>query len=290
MSLPDIVSTHFIQELIQRALAEDIGPGDVTSESLFRSDDQACAVILSRGDYVLSGGPMAAAVFTHVDPRLHARLLVQDGTAVTNGARVMEVRGPARGLLAGERTALNFIQRMTGVATLTRAYVDRLAGTRTVLLDTRKTTPDMRILDKYAVRCGGGTNHRMGLFDRVMIKDNHKFLWKSLGRGSLRDAVALARKRYPGLQIEVEVETRAEVDDVIKARPDWVLLDNMPLDEMRECVKVCAGVSRIEASGGITLDTVGAVAATGVDAISVGALTHSAKAADFSLEMETEPA
>jgi nicotinate-nucleotide pyrophosphorylase (carboxylating) len=196
----------------------------------------------------------------------------------------MEISGPARGILTAERNALNFLQMMTGIATTARLYVEQIRGTKAVILDTRKTTPTLRVLEKYAVRCGGGENHRMGLYDRIMLKDNHLAHWRKHHDGGLADMVGSARKAYPDLAVEVEVETVEDCARVCEARPEWILLDNMSIDQLRECVGVCAGRSKLEASGGITLDTVTDVAATGVDAISVGALTHSSAWADFSLE------
>ena len=199
----------------------------------------------------------------------------------------MRITGKARAILAGERTALNFLQRLTGIATLTARFVEQVKPHATRILDTRKTTPTWRTLEKYAVRCGGGTNHRMGLYDQVLIKDNHRRLW---GARDLAEAVHMARRRCPGVPVEVEVETEAELERALAARPDWILLDNMTLRRLRRCVRLCRGRCPLEASGGITLANVKAVAAAGVQAISLGCLTHSAPAADLSLEiLDTNP-
>ena len=197
----------------------------------------------------------------------------------------MTIRGSARSILTAERTALNFLQRMSGIATLTSVFVDKARRHGVMILDTRKTTPTLRILEKYAVLCGGGRNHRFGLFDRFLIKDNHRRLWGHGQAARLGDAVHQARKRFPGLPVEVEVESEAELRSALDGKPEWILLDNMAPARLRCCVKICAGRSRLEASGGINLRNISRVAATGVDAVSLGCLTHSAPAADLSLEI-----
>jgi nicotinate-nucleotide pyrophosphorylase (carboxylating) len=199
---------------------------------------------------------------------------------------LMTIEGPIRGILTGERTALNFMQRMTGIASRTREFVDLVRPFGTRILDTRKTTPTLRILEKYAVTCGGGANHRMGLYDMVLIKDNHRRLWQAAGIPNLQGAVAAARAKFPGIPVEVEVESEAELQDALRAAPEWIMLDNMSPDRMKACVAVCAKRCKLEASGGVSLTTVAAIAATGVDAISIGGLTHSAPAADLSLELD----
>ena len=254
-----------VHDLIRRALDEDIGTGDVTTLSLVPQGLQGKAAILSRGSYVVAGLDVAAAVFAKVDASLRCRCAVTDGAA--------------------ERTALNFLQRMTGIATRTRQFVERVRPFGTKILDTRKTTPTLRVLEKYAVECGGGTNHRMGLYDWVLIKDNHRNLWKANGAAHLAEAVATARKRFPGIPVEVEVECAEDLMAALQAKPEWIMLDNMTPEAMRRCVDLCAGRCQLEASGGVTLDTVAAIAATGVHAISVGGLTHSAPSADLSLEL-----
>ena len=278
------LNTSELEKLIKASLVEDIGSGDVTSNSLVPAERQVRAVILSRHDYVIAGGPVAQMVFTVVDPNLQVEVLVGDGKRVATGASIMQITGNARSILAAERTALNFYQRLTGIASLTSQFVEAVAPYKTQILDTRKTMPLWRSLDKYAVVCGGGTNHRFGLYDRVLIKDNHRFLW---GKSEdLAGAVKLARAKNPGLMIEIEVESLAELRQVLPAKPEWILLDNMDCALLRQCVEICNHQCRLEASGGITLENVAAVAATGVDAISLGCLTHSVRAADLSLEME----
>lgn len=273
------------ETLIGLALAEDLGgAGDATSIALVPEAARARAHILARQACVVAGSEVARRVFARVDPALVCRVRIADGDEAAAGAVLMEIEGPARGLLTAERTALNFMQRLTGIATQTRRFVERAARYGVQILDTRKTTPGLRLLEKYAVRCGGGTNHRIGLFDRVLIKDNHRAFWAGREKRTLADAVRAARTRYPALAVEIEVESEAELRDALAAKPEWILLDNMTPEAMRRCVEIVGGACRLEASGGVTLDTVEALAATGVDAISVGALTHSVRAADLSLE------
>ncbi|MBI3985704.1 MAG: carboxylating nicotinate-nucleotide diphosphorylase [Lentisphaerae bacterium] len=262
-----------------------MGSGDVTSQALVPESRGASAEIVSRHDAVVAGVGLGELVFRELDPAVQYRGCAADGDTVRPGQRVAFIEGRARDLLAGERTALNFMQRLSGIATLTRRFVDKVGAWPVMILDTRKTTPMFRALEKYAVRCGGGENHRRGLYDRALIKDNHRRLWKGEGAGSLADAVTEVRSRFPDIAVEVEVESEEELLDVLRQKPEWVLLDNMPPDRLRNCVRLCGKRCRLEASGGITLDTVEAVAATGVDAISLGCLTHSAPAADLSLEL-----
>lgn len=275
-----------VQDLIRRALEEDVGQGDVTTLSVVPETITGKAEILSRGNYVVSGGPVAAAVFAAVSPVLRCQCLVADGTDVGPDQVLMTIEGPIRAILTGERTALNFMQRMTGIASRTREFVDKVRPYGTRILDTRKTTPTLRILEKYAVTCGGGTNHRMGLFDMVLIKDNHRRLWQEAGISNLQGAVEAARTKFPGIPVEVEVESEAELQDALRAAPEWIMLDNMTPERMSTCVAICAKRCKLEASGGVSLATVASIAATGVDAISIGGLTHSAPAADLSLELE----
>lgn len=274
-----------IMDLVKRALTEDIGTGDVTSLSVIPEGRSGKALILSRGDYVIAGLPVAEEVFRQVDGSLRCRRIVEDSQVVGPDDVVMEIEGAVRSLLTAERTALNFMQRMTGIASVTREFVDKVARYGVKILDTRKTTPTLRRLEKYAVRCGGGTNHRMGLYDMVLIKDNHRRFWAEAGIRELRGAVEAARARFPGVPVEVEVESEAELLDAIRGTPDWIMLDNMEPALMRRCVALCAKRCKLEASGGVNLVTVEEIAATGVDAISIGGLTHSAPAADLSLEI-----
>jgi len=269
--------------LIELAIAEDIGPGDATSQAVLPADLRLHGRITAKAAGVIAGMPIAAEVFSRVDPALRFSPRVQDGDRVTPGDLVAEVVGPGRGMLAAERLALNFLQRLSGIATLTRAFVDAIAGTQATILDTRKTHPGYRLLEKYAVRMGGGQNHRMSLNDMVLIKENH-----IEAAGSLTAAVHRARASYPHLPVEVEVKNLDELREALALEsaggvPDRVMLDNMSLDQMREAVQVAAGAVPLEASGGVSLGSAAAIAATGVDYISVGALTHSAPALDLSM-------
>ncbi|NQU40846.1 MAG: carboxylating nicotinate-nucleotide diphosphorylase [Lentisphaerae bacterium] len=276
--------------LIKQALAEDIGVGDATTLALVPADAVVEAEIVARHDCVVAGSVVAASVFAAVDERISYDTVAKEGQAVSAGAQVARISGPARGILTAERTALNFMQHLTGIATQTAIFVDAVKAFGTTILDTRKTTPGWRALEKYAVRCGGGTNHRMGLYDRVMIKDNHRALWaRESGSSSLAGAVNASRAAFPRLAVEVEVETDEAFHEAMEALPEWILLDNMAPDRLRHFVGLNAGRVKLEASGGITLVNVAAVAATGVDAISLGCLTHSVSAADLSLEIVSTP-
>jgi nicotinate-nucleotide pyrophosphorylase (carboxylating) len=280
--------TTAANRLIDLALAEDLDQaGDRTSQATIPADLAGRAAFVARIAGVVAGLPVAALVLNAIDPKLQFESLVADGTAVAPGHRMATVAGPMRSILIAERTALNFLQRLSGVATLTRRYVDAaVTGGRARVLDTRKTTPGWRLLEKYAVRQGGGHNHRTGLFDGLLIKDNHV---AALGGGpnAIRQAVDAAREHAPGLPVEVEVDTAEQFDAALVCRPDIILLDNMRTDVMRRCVEVrdrtAPGV-QLEASGGVNLQTIAAIAATGVDCISVGALTHSAVAMDIALD------
>jgi nicotinate-nucleotide pyrophosphorylase (carboxylating) len=285
MKLPDIAADAAVQAIVKRAIEEDLGDGDVTSQALIPATARAEAEILARGEYVVCGVPVAALVFRNIEPGIAVNVVVNDGDRVKAGGQVMTVKGSARAILAAERTALNFLQRLTGIATLTDRFVEKLKPMGVAVRDTRKTAPGQRALDKYAVLCGGGSNHRKGLYDMVLIKDNHKSLWKRGGGGELGCAVVDARKRFPDLAVEVEVETEEELSEALRAKPDWILLDNMTPDMMERCVRTCAGRCALEASGSVTLANVERIARTGVNAVSVGALTHSAPAADLSLEI-----
>ncbi len=265
---------------IKAALREDAPSGDVTSESLFPPGLLARAVLMAKQDGVLAGLEVAARAFAAVDPRVSFVRRAKDGQRFRPGDVLAEVEGRARGLLKAERTALNFVQRLSGIATLTRRYTDVLEGTKTKLLDTRKTTPGLRVLEKYAVAAGGGVNHRMSLSDMVLIKDNHLLLVPGIAA-----AVAKARGKIGrGMRIEVEVTSLAQARQAVEAGADMIMLDNMAPARMREVVAWVAGRVPIEASGRIDLKRLPAIAATGVDFVSVGRLTHSAPAADISLE------
>jgi nicotinate-nucleotide pyrophosphorylase (carboxylating) len=269
-----------LEALVARTLAEDVGSGDVTSEATVDPGIRAHARIRQKAPGVVYGLQVAALTFRRLDPDAEIIFTGPEGEWREQGP-VMEVIGSARALLAAERTALNFLQQLSGVATLTARCVQAVAGTRARILDTRKTVPGMRMLQKRAVVAGGGTNHRIGLFDAVLIKENHSAL-----DGGVGEAVRRAKEHAPGLLIEVECETLAEVDEALAAGAPRILLDNMAPPQLRAAVERVAGRAELEASGGFTLDTIGEVAATGVDFISVGALTHSAPALDLSLLLE----
>ncbi len=277
------ISWEAVDPLIERALGEDLGDrGDLTAQFTLCGTESGRARILARQPGVVAGLPVAARVFEKVDPTLRVETRVPDGTAVRTGEEVLAVAGALRSVLTAERTALNFLQRLSGVATRTRAFVERVAGTGAVILDTRKTTPGWRALEKYAVKAGGGANHRFGLFDLILIKENH-----IAAAGSIAAAVERARAglRADKLDLEIEVEARTfdEVKQALAAGADRIMLDNMSVARVREAVAFVAGRAKLEASGGITLENVRAYAETGVDYISVGALTHSAPALDLSL-------
>jgi nicotinate-nucleotide pyrophosphorylase (carboxylating) len=270
-----------IRRVVATALAEDLGPGDVTGQALIDRGLRYHAAVLAKQAGVVAGLDAARAVFESLASDVTVDLRAHDGDRVPAGRSViLEIDGAAWAVLAGERTALNLLGHLSGIASLTRRFVDAVAGTGAVILDTRKTTPGLRVLEKYAVRCGGGTNHRVGLFDGILIKDNHL-----RAAGGISSAVRRARNSSSGLLIEVEAETLDEVREALAAGADRILLDNMPLPRMREAVALAAGRCSLEASGGVTLDTVRAIAETGVDFISVGALTHSAPSLDVSLEV-----
>jgi len=284
--LTDITANEAVQGIVALALQEDIGTGDATSLALVPARLCAGAEILAREACVVSGTEVAAFIFRTLQPDMAVEIAVPDGQRALAGDVVMRIHGQARAILTGERTALNFMQRMSGIATHTAAFVAKVRPLPTMILDTRKTTPGLRAFEKYAVHCGGGTNHRIGLFDKILIKDNHRQLWKGTAGGDLGAAVREARRCYPDLEIEIEVENEAELRSALEGRPDWVLLDNMPPADMASCVAIVAGRCRTEASGGITLANIEAVARSGVDAVSLGCLTHTVRSIDLSLEMQ----
>lgn len=271
--------------LIDLALAEDVGSGDLTARCFVPEDARSCARIAAREAGVLAGIEVARRVFARLDPRIEVRARLADGDAFAAGDTVLELEGPTRALLTGERTALNFLQRLCGVATQTRRYVAAVRPHPVQVWDTRKTTPGWRLLEKAAVRAGGGTNHRMGLYDHVMVKDNH--LAAGGGLAALQAGIDRVRAERPDARVQIEADTLEQVAAFLSLRGvDMLLLDNMSCAKLREAVRLNAGRLWLEASGGVTLDTIGAIAATGVNAISVGALTHSARALDLGLDFE----
>lgn len=277
-----------IEAIIKAALEEDISHGDVTSEALIPTDLTGKATLLVKEKGVLAGIEVAERVFQHIDPSLQVHILIKDGTAIKPGDIIANINGSVTSILKAERTALNFLQRLSGIASLTAQYVEKVKGLSTKIVDTRKTTPGLRILEKYAVRMGGGQNHRMHLGDAVLIKDNHIAALRAMGM-SLKDIILKAREKAPqGITIEVEVNSLTEAEETITAGADIIMLDNMSIKDMQQAVEKGSGKVKFEASGNITLTNVLQVAMTGVDFISVGALTHSYKALDISLEMESQ--
>ena len=283
--------TDHTEALIEFALAEDIGDGDVTARYFIPAERRATAFAVARRDGVVSGLELAARVFQRVDPALETGILLVDGNRVGEGAMLMRIEGTARSILTAERTALNFLQHLSGVATLTAAYVEAVRGTRARILDTRKTTPGYRILEKKAVLDGGGTNHRMGLFDRAMVKDNH--LLAEGGLEALQAAIHRLKRERPGIEVELEVDHLGQFRDFLALDGvDHVLLDNMSNEQLAEAVTLRGERKKplLEASGGVTLETVRGIAETGVDFISVGAITHSAPVLDIGLDFTASPA
>ena len=284
MNVRDVMHDPRAVAAVAAALAEDLGPGDATTLALVDPRVVATGEVIAREACRVAGASVGKKVLELVDSSLAVEIVTPDGSDVAKGGTILTVCGKAASILVAERTALNFMQRMCGIATLTSRFVEATREYGTLILDTRKTTPNLRLFEKNAVLCGGGTNHRFGLFDRVLIKDNHRRLWQAGDPDRLDLAVAAARKAFPQLEVEVEVESLAECASALRGKPEWIMLDNMGCDLMRECVALCKGISKTEASGGITLERAREVAATGVDAISLGCLTHSAKAVDLSLE------
>ena len=277
-----------IDNIIDLALAEDISHGDVTSEALIPPKLQGKASVLVKAEGIVAGGEVAKGVFLKVDPSLRVEILIIDGIRVKPGDIVATITGAVASILKAERVALNFLQRLSGIASQTAQYVAEIQGVKVNITDTRKTIPGLRLLEKYAVRLGGGQNHRFHLGDGILIKDNHLAALRALGM-SLKDIIAKAKQNAPhGLKVEVEVNTIQEALDAVEAGADIIMLDNMSPDEMRRIVGLVSGRVKIEASGGITLANVRAVAETGINLISVGALTHSSKALDISLELEPQ--
>ncbi len=282
------LSEKQVEAIIEIALEEDAGQGDVTSEALIPTDLAGKATILVKEKGVLAGIDIARRVFQYIDPMLQVEVLIKDGSAIKPGDIAATIDGSVISILEAERTALNFLQRLSGIASLTAEYVDRVKGTEAKIYDTRKTTPGIRLLEKYAVRTGGGQNHRMHLAEQVLIKDNHIAALRAMGM-SLTETVTKARENAPeGITIEVEVTSVKEAEEALQSGADIIMLDNMSAADMKQAMEKGAGRVKFEASGNITLGNVREAAMTGVDMISIGALTHSYKALDISLEMESQ--
>jgi nicotinate-nucleotide pyrophosphorylase (carboxylating) len=282
-TMPDASLPAPVLQLIEAALVEDVGSGDVTSLYFVPESTQACARIVAREPGIVAGVEVAAAVFKAVDNSLNVTIERPDGTAFVKGDSLMRIEGSARSLLTAERTALNFLQRLCAIASQTRKYVEAVQPNPVKILDTRKTTPGWRWLEKHAVKCGGGTNHRIGLYDMVMVKDNHLLADDKLD--DLQAAIYRVKTDKPGIRVELEADTLEQVASFLSLRGvDVILLDNMPCEVLRKAVGMVQGRVMLEASGGITMDTIRDVAATGVNAISIGALTHTVRALDLSLE------
>jgi nicotinate-nucleotide pyrophosphorylase (carboxylating) len=275
----DIVLKH-----VQAALAEDVGSGDATTIATVSENAEARAEMVAREDLVVCGVQLAEAAFKSLSADAQVTFACDDGVYLQRGGKLLEVQGSARALLTAERVALNFVQRLSGVATLAARFVETVSGTRATILDTRKTTPGWRELEKYAVRCAGAQNHRFGLWDMVLIKDNHLVALRDAKPNAIAAAIARARQRFPQLKIEVEADTLAQVELAVEARADLILLDNMTTTQLSEAVRLVRGRAKLEASGGVNMQTVRAIAETGVDYISVGAMTHSARAMDIGLD------
>jgi nicotinate-nucleotide pyrophosphorylase (carboxylating) len=275
-----------IRAAVKSALAEDIGSGDVTTRATVPKTLTFKTVMRAREPLVVAGLDFAETAFRRLSSSVKIEYLVHDGTHVGRGDNLLRISGSARAILTAERVALNFVQPLSGIATLTAQFVAAVKGTRAQILDTRKTTPGWRRFEKYAVACGGGKNHRLGLFDMVLIKDNHLAALRNEKPDAIAAAISRARKKFPKLKVEVEADTLEQVSQAVDAGADIILLDNMTTEQLRSAVKIAKGRAKTEASGGVNLETVLAIAKTGVDFISVGALTHSARAVDIGLDFE----
>jgi nicotinate-nucleotide pyrophosphorylase (carboxylating) len=282
----ELLSAEEIERAVASALVEDIGSGDVTTLAAVPETAQAQALVRAREPLVVAGLALAEAAFRQLSAAVQVTRGAEDGQRQAEGKALLKIAGPAHALLGAERVALNFLQRLCGIATLTAQFVEAVKGTRAQILDTRKTTPGWRRFEKYAVTCGGGRNHRLGLYDMVLIKDNHLAALRNESPNAIAAAVQRARAKYPALKVEVEADTLEQVEQAVAAGADMVLLDNMNLVQLRLAVQRCRDRARTEASGGVTLAGVRAIAETGVDFISVGALTHSARAMDIGLDFE----
>lgn len=276
-----------IRAAVKTALAEDLGSGDVTSLATLPATATFSVVMRPREPMVLAGLAFAETAFRSLSSKVRIKRCARDGQQLKAGAALLKISGPARAILSAERVALNFVQRLSGVASLTAKFVAEVKDTRAQILDTRKTTPGWRRFEKYAVQCGGGRNHRLGLFDLVLIKDNHLAALQDAKPNAVAAAVQRARTKFPQLKVEVEADTLAQVRQAVEAGADIILLDNMSNAELRQAVKLVAGRAKTEASGGVNLQTVRGIAQTGVDFISVGAITHSVRAVDIGLDFES---
>lgn len=274
--------SHLIDETVRLALAEDIGQGDITSLLTVPEEREAEGVIKAKEEFVLAGMPFVKRVFHAVDPGIRITVLREEGERVNRETEVARISGSARSLLAGERVALNMLQRISGIATLTRSFVEQVAGLRVRIVDTRKTTPGMRLMEKYGVRIGGGANHRFGLFDGILIKDNHIAI-----AGGVKEALERAKKAHHLMKIEIEVKDFDELNAALEGGAEIIMLDNMSAADMKKAAALVRGRALLEASGGITIDNLREVAGTGVDIISIGALTHSARAVDISMKISS---
>ena len=280
--MPEALVPDDYLPLVRAALAEDIGRGDATTLALVPEDSYSTVVMVAREPMVMAGVDLVLASFQELDERIDFGIEVLDGQDGDFFQPLLRLQGPTQALLTAERTALNFVQRLSGVATLTAQFVKQVAGTEVQILDTRKTTPGWRALEKYAVACGGGTNHRIGLFDQVMIKDNHLAALE----GDMAAAIRRAREKYPDLKVEAEADTIEQAQAAAEAGADIILLDNMSCGDLRQAIELIDGRAKTEASGGVMLETVREIAETGVDFISVGALTHSAPSVDIALDFD----
>ena len=275
-----------IRAAVKKALAEDIGRGDVTTLATVSKNLNVVALMRAREPLVIAGIEFAEIAFREFSSKIKIRKLSRDRQKLAAGRTLLKISGPARAVLSAERVALNFVQRLSGVATLTSRFVEAIRGTRVKILDTRKTTPGWRRFEKYAVDCGGGENHRLGLFDMILIKDNHLAALLNAKPNAIAAAIARAREKFPKLKIEVEADDLKQVKQAVNAGADFILFDNMNLKQLRQAVKIVNGRAKTEASGGVNLKMVRTIASTGVDFISVGALTHSARAVDIGLDFE----
>ncbi len=282
----EVLKVEEIQRAVREALTEDIGTGDVTTLSTVPMEAVNQAMMVARAPLVVAGIGFAEAAFHELDPTARIERFVADGAHLDAGQPILRVQGKTHGLLSAERVALNFVQRLSGVATATARYVELVKGTKARILDTRKTTPGWRRFEKYAVLCGGGQNHRIGLYDMVLIKDNHLAALVGTKPNPVAAAVARARAQYPELKVEVEADTLEQVRQAVEAGADIILLDNMTLENLRAAVQMVGGRAKTEASGGVNASTCRSIAETGVDYISVGAITHSAAAVDVALDFE----